>query len=156
MTARFKALEKREQYALIIGLAFVFIFILYQFVLTPFNEKIARMEKDLRYQKTLIDFMQGAIKRYQHITPQAHLTTDALLSETARTIKQSKLKGFTYDLQQADGDKVRLVFKQVPYVLFLKWMESFWQQFSLSLSDASIKPEKTPGIVKISITFSTK
>lgn len=156
MINRFKELEKREQHSLIVCMVVMCLFVLYQFLLKPFNENITKLKKDIHYQSELQQYMKTAQTKLGTETVLKHISPDNLLSETTQALKKAKLDQFTYDLQQADNDSVRLNFKQVPYLSFMKWMEQYWSLNALSLQSASIKPSPTPGTVQIAIRFSVK
>jgi type II secretory pathway component PulM len=156
MKTYFKELEKRDQIALSVGVLVLALFILYQFIWTPFNNALTHMQKELVYQENLLSWMENAKTQLTHRKTQTHLNTDNLLSETSAALKRSRLEAFNYDLQQADGDNVRLVFNQVPYIKFLQWMTPFWKKNALELHMLSIKPLKTPGTVKLSLIYGAK
>lgn len=153
MISRFKELEKREQQALIFAAVAVCFFILYQFVFHPFSDTLTRQQKEIRYQHELHDWMANAKTKLGTQTTLHHISADNLLSDTTQALKKAHLDKFNYDLQQADNDSVRLAFNQVPYLTFIKWMEAHWSRNALSLQSASMKPTKTPGMVKVSMTF---
>lgn len=156
MINRFKALEKREQQSLVIGLVAILLFMLYQFVFQPFNQRITRLQKEINYQRSLHDWMDKAKSKLNNQITLHHIRSNNLLSETTRSLKNARLDTFSYDLQQADNDSVRLAFDQVPYLSFIKWMETYWSQNALFLHSAVIKPTKIPGTVKVAMTFSSK
>jgi type II secretory pathway component PulM len=153
---KFHALEKNEQSALKIAAVAIVFFVLYQFIYLPFQTSMDNLDNQLKYHSELNQWLRSVTPSLANIASQGNKKTinaSQLLGTTSRSLKDSKLKPFAFDLQQSDASAIQLSFKKVPYTDFIGWMDEFWQSYSLTINYLNVGQLKTPGMVSVNLRF---
>lgn len=153
---KYAALDPKEQRALKIAAVAVVFFILYQFGYEPYQASIKKLTNQIRYQADINVWLTKRTPQLDQISSQTHkqsLSSSQLLGTTSSSLRQAKLDPFHYNLQQSDGSSIQLTFKLVPYTAFIKWMESFWHRYPLTIKELAIASSKNPGMVRVSLQF---
>jgi type II secretory pathway component PulM len=147
-------LSLREQQTVGIGGIATIILLVYISVWLPLDNKIMSMRHKVQQNQQLLAWMQAADKQLQESNRMSSMSTHlpaSLLSTAQKQIKQSSIAKQLSQLRQSDSDSVQLSFKQVDFDKLITWLTDSWHQQGLTLSQFTIAPSETPGIVSADI-----
>ena len=108
---KYLSLEKKEQrYLQVCGVA-IFLFIIYQFIFTPYQASMAKIDNQLSYQSKLNIWLRSVepkLKQLHDNAKKINVSKSSLLSITSSSLKQSILKSYQHELQQSDNEIIQL------------------------------------------------
>ena len=153
---KYLSLEKKEQrYLQVCGVA-ILLFIIYQFIFTPYQASMAKIDNQLSYQSKLNIWLRSVepkLKQLHENAKKINVSKSSLLSITSSSLKQSILKSYQHELQQSDNEIIQLTFKSVPYVEFIAWLEKFCLHYQINIKDLNLNYINKPGLVSMSLRF---
>lgn len=149
---RYRALERRDQFALV-GLAvFVGLLVLYYGVWNPANDFFQSRKADRDRELSLIKYMRASESqaRASRMTGTQSVSGQALLTQISRTAQQFQIS--PNRLQPEGTDGVSVWFDDVPFNNLVRWLESQSQQ-GVTIRQISIDRQAEAGKVKARIVF---
>ena len=152
MKERWNNLTLREKQTVVLGALVVGILIIYLALLSPLNNKVNNMREQIRHDQELLGWMQQTDKQIQALAktsqpaPTAH-ATGSLLSIVQKQINRTPLVSSLKQLHQGENDSVQMSFQQVDFDQLMAWLIQLSQQQGLIVSQMSVTPSTSPGIV---------
>ena len=61
---------------------------------------------------------------------------------------------FPYQLQQTGSEDIQLTFDEVPFNLFLAWLEKINKRYTITVKQFEVDRTKTPGVARLMILIS--
>ncbi len=152
-------LSRQEKQSVGAGSIAIAIFIIYAWIWSPLDHKITSMRTQIVQNQKLLTWMKAADSQLTHSASQIKSTSPhasaSLLSLAQNQIKQSPLSNQAYQLRQAESDSVQLSFKQVDFDKLITWLTEIHQQQSLMVTQLTVAPGETPGMVSAEIQLTS-
>lgn len=148
----------REKKAIIVGGTLLGLFIIYQFIWSPYLEHVASMRsKIITQQKTLL-WMQAADKEINKIESHSvskHKTISPvmMLSYLQKQIKQAGLESNLTQLKQASNDTITMHFNKVEFDKLMKLITIISKEQSVLVSQLSALSDNSPGVVTADVSL---
>lgn len=149
-------LNERDKWASGLGVSFLICYLFYMLVYAPINEAVQNNSKQLQEKRDTLNWMQTVQQQAGNHHKAQAINRNKLLTVIAGQLDSGPLKPFPYQLQQTGQGDISLFFDKVPYALFLSWLWSLNNDYTISLEQISVEQSPTPGVVKTSALISTK
>lgn len=154
------ALSRQEKQSVSAGSIAVAIFIIYAWIWSPLDHKITSMRTQIEQNQKLLVWMQAADSQLEKSANQIQSASSthasaSLLTVAQHQIKQSALANQSYQLRQAESDSVQLSFKQVDFDKLITWLTDSWHQQGLIVTQLTVAPSETPGIVSAELLLTS-
>lgn len=152
-------LAAREKAAMTAGVAAAILFIVYQWVWSPFLEHVNQMRKRIVSDQETLAWMQSADQEIKKIESQAGSKTKAvspveLLSRIQKQINQAGLEQSLSQLKQASNDSIEVHFQKVDFEKLMALLVDILKQQSVSVTQFSvISSGESTGIVNADMIF---
>lgn len=151
-------LSIREKQTVILGSTAVIILMIYNLIWSPLHNTVITMRKQIQSNQQLLTWMQSADNRIQAIEKNLQTKSSAhpsgsLLSVVQNQINQSPIATNLSQLRQAENDSVQSSFKQVNFDKLIAWLSGSWQEHGLIVTQVTITPGNTPGMVSAELTL---
>lgn len=151
-------LAQREKQAVTIGGSLLVLFIVYQWMWSPYLNHIATMrEKITSDQKTLL-WMQSAdqvIRKAESksITKNKPVSLVVFLSQMQKQVKQSGLEPFLTQLKQSSNESVEVRFQKVEFEKLIKFLATVMKTYPVSISHITLVATDASGYVNADIVI---
>lgn len=150
------ALAQRERQAVTIGSLFLLMFIIYQWIWTPYLQYVDDLRVKIGKDQKTLAWMQAADKEIKKLENQSNakpqsVTTVALLSDMQKQIQQAGLETALTQLKQASNNTVEVHFQKVEFDKLIKMLANVVRAERVSISQLSAKIDNSPGIVNADI-----
>lgn len=159
MRAWWQQLSQREQTMVGLGSLSVMLILGYLFLYQPLNEYTANTRDQAQQQQALLHWMQQAQQQLKSLRTQSSqaqpINSAALLSTLSTALQTKPLKSFDSTLAQADKNRARIQFKQVPFDALIQFLTQLWRQYRITTVSLQTTPLATPGLVQASIVLKT-
>ncbi len=155
---KWSQLSLREKQAVVIGTALMVIFIIYQWIWTPYLYHVNAMRQKITTdQKTLV-WMQGVDKTISKIEGQAKRKTKPvspveLLSLLQKQVNQANLSQSLTQLKQATNESITLHFQKVEFDKLIHFLTIALKEQPIIILQMSAIAENAPGIVNADIVL---
>jgi general secretion pathway protein M len=153
-------LELREKRAVMMGGAMFVIFIIYAGIWSPLVNSAQTARTRLIAEQKLLVFMQAADKQLQNsdnsgasVSHQIN-TPVALLTFLQERINKAGLASYLSQLKQANNDSITLEFQKISFDKFIEFMMAMLKEQSITVTQLSVTPTDTLGIVTIEMAVS--
>lgn len=151
------SLALREKQAISIGAALLVLFIVYQWIWSPYLEHVDTMRKRIISDQKTLSWMQTADKQIQSLETQGKSKTKsispvALLSQMQKQINRSGLEQFLTQLKQTTNEAIEVHFQKIEFDKFIKMLASFMQEQDVTIVRMTITAN-TPGYVNADIVM---
>lgn len=152
MKERWNNLALREKQTLVLGAFVLGIFFIYFGLWSPLNDKVNNMRAQIHRNQSLLVWMQNAntqiaaLEKAPKPTAAAHMT-GSLLSIIQREINRTPLVTALKQLHQTENDSVQMSFQQVDFDDLVAWLIQLSKEAGLTVTQMSVTPGATPGIV---------
>lgn len=160
MRERWDNLALREKQMLILGAVVVGVLLIYLLIWTPLINKNENLREQIHQNQALLAWMQDADKRIRLIektaskNPPVH-TTGSLLGLVQKQLNLSPLVSSLTQLHQVENNAVQLTFQKVDFDKMMAWLIQMARQHELIVSQMSVTPTTTPGMVSIELVLKT-
>lgn len=152
-------LALREKQLVSIGGIFLVLFLIYFFLWSPLNQKVASLRSQIRQNQDLLAWMKDTDKEIQSLektsAPKPNRSGGSLLSLVQKQVEHSSLSGSLSQLHQVESDSVQLTFKKVDFDKLIAWLIEVTQQEGLVITQLTVTPSGTPGIVGADLILKT-
>lgn len=148
--------SQREKLILQIGFVVVICFCLYYFVVKPWQNKITNLQKQVQQKQELLTWMRPTIDKIKHLKrkyPVEQAPVEDLLASVEQSMHSFNLKPKT--LEQAKQNTVRIVFDDIGFNKFIKWLINFQEKYAIQVEQAKLSASNKEGIIKVSLTLSS-
>lgn len=145
-------LSLHEKRMVSLGLVVILAGLFYALIWSPLHASVASLRDQLQHNQSLLSWMQTTDEQIQAIEktgqkPRMAEGNASHLSLVQDSLKQSPIADAITQLVQTDKDSVKLNFQKVNFDALIAWLTDLWQQQGLVVTQLSIKPGDTPGIV---------
>jgi general secretion pathway protein M len=82
------------------------------------------------------------------------LNNTKLLTLLAKQLKSSEFSQFPYKLQQVGSGDIQLIFDNVAFTPFIKWLKKLNKDYAFSLIQFKANRTDTSGVVSLTLTIS--
>ena len=145
----------REKQILCLGIIIAIAAFIYLILWSPLHNRVSHLRLQIKNAQHLLAAMQAIDKQIQHTenTTQVNIESGSLLNLVQKQIKASPLVKALDQLRQTENDAVLLSFKQVDFDKLIAWLMIFSQQYRITLTQMSVTPGTTPGMVAAEVTL---
>jgi general secretion pathway protein M len=149
-------LALREKQAVALGGLLLGLFILYQFIWTPYLNQITAMRTRIQTEQKTLRWMQAADKEISKLSGQSKnksqsITPVIVLGLLQKQINHVGLEQNLTQLKQATNESIELHFQKVVFDKLITFLTSVIKEQSVSIAQLSVSAENTPGIVNADI-----
>jgi len=150
-------LSQRERSTVAIGGSIIVILLCYVLIVTPMNHALHSLKQRVIQQQSLLQWMQSAdqqlnqLQQHQGIT--TPIDTNNLLAFINQSSRSHKLNQFMTDINQTSHNQVRIRFVNVPFDNWVSWLQSLWQQHTISVTQLMLTPKSTAGVAAATVTL---
>ena len=150
-------LEPRERLFLLMGGIACGVLLIYFFILAPFFSNLSALRQQVNADQELLRWMQPAVQVITELQAngvQPQTTSDeALLVTVNQSIQETELQLFLTQISQTNDKQVAVRFNRIPFDHLVKWLAKLWQKSAIEVTEISVIPQKTPGLVEANLTF---
>lgn len=146
-------LNEREQKLLIITSFILLAYLIYTLVYAPIVNTLKDRTLELQEKKQTLIWMRDVQKNYI-VSKKSKINNSELLSILVTEIKNSSFNNYQYQLQQSGKGDIQLLFKEVPFNDFIKWLEVFSKHYAVTIKQVSVEKTEISGVVKLTTVFS--
>lgn len=145
-------LAPREKQVTSIGASLVILFIVYQWIWTPYLEGVDTMRHRITAdQKTLL-WMQAADKQIQTLEVQGKAKTKSvspvvLLSQIQKQVNRSGLEQYLTQLKQTTNEAIEVHFQKVEFDKLITMLAKIMKEQDVSITRLSLIATDAPGYV---------
>jgi general secretion pathway protein M len=146
----------REKQMVFLGALFIIAALLYLLLWLPLQTKVAELRQDVQINRALLSWMKESDKRIQESSPNKDIRKESgsLLTIVQKQIKVSTVAKSVSQLRQADNESVLLTFKNVEFDKLITWLITFTQDYQLTITQMSVTPTGTRGVVAADVVLS--
>jgi len=151
-------LALREKQAVMAGSILLGLFIVYQWMWTPYLNHIASMREKITHdQKTLL-WMQSADQAIQKVESKSiaknkPVSLVVFLSQMQKQIKQSGLGQFLTQLKQSGNESIEIHFQKVEFEKLIKFLTTVMKTYPVSISHLTLVAADSSGYVNADIVI---
>lgn len=144
-------LNERERWTLIGGLICVVLYGYYLFLYEPLSSKVKLKSTQLHEKASTLTWMQQVRLEHRNSPKKQTVSNSQLLTVLANQLKESTLRKFPYQLQQASSGEIQLTFDEVPFNPLIEWLTQINEQYALAIKQFDASKLETPGIIKLAV-----
>ncbi|MCU7852392.1 MAG: type II secretion system protein M [Candidatus Thiodiazotropha sp. (ex Monitilora ramsayi)] len=142
----------REQLALILAAAALFLFLLYLMAWQPFSQAVEQKRLLVKSQQSTLNWMQNNLTEIQHLrgsggASRKAASNEALLTLVDRTAKQRQLRQRIQRIKPQGDQTVQLWVEQVAFDTLLIWLGELTQKYGIQIDSLNIDRQELPGLV---------
>lgn len=148
----------REKQAVSLGGIVVILFILYEIIWAPISNHNDTLRDEITRNQKLLTWMQEA-DQHIHATQKmlqknaATKNSAALLSLLQKEVNQSPFAKNLAQMTQAENNSVQITLQKVNFDDLIKWLTELWKKQELTVSQMTVTPNGSLGIVDATITL---
>jgi len=149
----FMGLERRERLVLASGGVFLFFFILYAGIVSPYLNHEQALKTQIQQQSALLAWMRPAAIRIESLrgTHPGSLPGGSLLSAVNNTVATAGLGNALQQSQQADDGTVRAQFSGAVFDSLVRWLDTLHKKYGITVADMSVTRGSSPGLVNVNL-----
>lgn len=149
-------LAPREKQAVTIGGSLLGLFILYQFIWSPYLDHIADLRNNIAAKQKSLLWIQAANKEIHNIETKNPTQTTAispvtLLGYLQDQVQSSGMAPNMTQLKQSSNDSIDIHFQKVEFDQLIKFLTKVCKEQRVSIAQMSATAEGTPGVVSADI-----
>lgn len=150
------ALSDKERRVLSIGGACLTLFIIYQFIWTPWLNSIDTMRQQIKVKQKTLSWMQAADKAMQKkdhaLLNQPKITSPVVLLTTLKSkIKAAGLDSSLIQLKQVNGDAIEIQFQKIAFDSLMSFLLETVKELHVSIVQFKAVEAGMPGMVNINM-----
>ncbi len=153
---KWASLALREQQFVLVGGICAAIFIGYLLIWAPLADKIISLRSSIIHNQNLLVWMQDSDAKIQFlektIKQQNTQGMGSLLGVVQNQLNQNPVGKFVTELHQADNNTVQIHFQKIDFDKLMAWVVQLWEQHGLLITDMSVSPSGTLGIVSVELS----
>jgi type II secretory pathway component PulM len=144
-------LSLREKQTVSLGAVLFSAFIIYSILFAPLANGIHSLRQKIHNNQTLLDWMKASDTRITILEKTATTTVStssaSLLSTIQNDISTQTFSKSVTALQQADNDSIQIRLQKISFDTLVKWLITICQEHHLLITQMTVLPSNTPGIV---------
>lgn len=150
-------LASREKKAVILGTFFLGVFIVYQFIWTPYVNHVAAIRMRIVKQQQTLEWMQQADKEVRKINSDAGKNKNKITSPVIllgllqKQINQDGLEQSLNQLKQASNDTIEMHFQKVEFNKLIRLLTAILKEGNVSINQMTAMSINTPGMVNADV-----
>lgn len=141
----------REKQPLVLAGLGLFPLLLYLLLFAPIMQATSDLRHKIRADQSVLAWMQATNKQIHILEkepkPIAASSSASLLSIIQNDINNQPLAKNVLQLQQGENDTIQMRLQKVSFDALMKWLLAICQQQGLMISQMTVTPNTTPGIV---------
>ncbi|MGA9856144.1 MAG: type II secretion system protein M, partial [Gammaproteobacteria bacterium] len=149
----FMGLERRERLVLASGVVFLFLFISYAGIISPYFHHKQALKAQIQQQSALLAWMRPAatqIESLRGIHP-GSLPGGSLLSAVNNTVAAAGLANALQQAQQAEDGTVRAQLSGADFDSLVRWLDILHKNYGITVADMSVTRGLGPGLVNANL-----
>lgn len=151
-------LALREKQAVVLGGSVLGMFMVYQFIWTPYLDHVAAMRKRLdTVQKTLVWMTatdKEIKKRESHSKSKNNpMSPVAFMSHLQKQIRQARLEQYLTQLKQTSHDSIEMHFQKIEFDKLIFLLTTVIKEQPVSITQMSAIAENSPGVVNADVVL---
>ncbi|MCR9192287.1 MAG: type II secretion system protein M [Gammaproteobacteria bacterium] len=154
MKAYWQQLSERDQMAAMVGGVCLVLYLLYALVFEPLSSSVTAAQEAWTEKKATLNWMQHVEKTYVSAKKPQTVTAGNLLSILTTRLNKTSFHRFPHQLSQTATGDIQLTFDQVPYNLFILWLQRQSTEYTLIIKSLDMTKTDVSGIVKAAVMFS--
>jgi general secretion pathway protein M len=152
------SLASREKRMLSAGGSLTALFILYQWIWSPYMDMVTGMREHIESQQKVLEFMRTADAEIARNQGNAHpkgikTSPIILLSLLQKQIVQAGLAQSLQQLKQASNDSVAIAFKKVDFDKMINLLIATMKEQNVALAQMSVNSENAQGMVNANLVL---
>jgi len=154
MKAYFTSLNPREQKMLLAAGFIVLLFLPYQFIYSPFQDKLLKMEVKVNSAQQSVTWMKNKsveVRKLQGIGSSTRKSRQSLLTLIETTSKRNKLK-ITKNKPIGES-KVQVKLENISFDNMMRWLDGLVVLHGLTIEKITIEKQEGEGIVNARINM---
>ncbi len=147
------SLEKREQRLVLWGGVVVVLILFYFAVLSPIQDKVTTLQKNVNNNQELLVWMQQAKSEVKlaekNRVSNASNRSKSLLTIVDVSIKQKQLSGMVSEIKQVNKDQVQVKFNDVQFNKLISWLQQLQSRDGVNINKITLRRTEVEGIVAV-------
>lgn len=148
------SLNEREKWMVIITALCLFIYCYYLLLYAPLSNKVTQKSVQLVEKVETLAWMQKVKQQAHSSKTKQTVDNSQLLTVLAAQLKENTTLKFPYQLQQTGSGDIQLMFEAVPFKLFMGWLTTINEKYTITIKQLDIEHTDTPGVTKLMIIIS--
>lgn len=149
-------LAMREKQAVVLGASLLTIFIVYEWIWTPYLNHVNHMREQISTDQKLLVWMQQTDQAINKIESQSKNKTRAvspveLLSLMKKQVNQAGLEQYLTQLREAANESVEMNFQKVGFDKLIHLLTQTIKEQHITILQMSVIAGNTPGIVNADV-----
>jgi general secretion pathway protein M len=155
MKSYLNTLNERERWMVYGTVLCVFVYVYYLLIYAPLASKVEERGTLLIEKTQTLEWMNKVKQHKKSAVVKKSVDNGQLLTLLATKLKNNATLKFPYQLQQTNSGDVQLSFEQIPFNLFIKWLNSINSQYVINMKQFDVNKTKTPGLTRLMIIVSS-
>lgn len=147
-------LNDREKWTLIGGMLCVFLYLYYLFLYSPLSNAVNQKSKQLVEKTQTLEWMKSVQGQAKAPKTKQTVSDNQLLTLLSSQLNDEKTLKYPFQLQQTGSGDIQLSLAEVPFDLFMNWLSTLNENYTIQIMQFNVEPTPTPGLVKIMIILS--
>jgi type II secretory pathway component PulM len=152
-------LATRERKGLLACSLLLGFFIVYEWIWTPYLEKIALLRKQIKSNNSLVLWMKTTDETIRELEEKTHgkaksSSLIARLGDLKKQIDDAGLHDSLTQLKQVANDSIELHFKKVEFDKWINLLISIVKEEEVKIVQMSVVTDNTPGLVDVVVILS--
>jgi type II secretory pathway component PulM len=144
-------LSNREKQTTGIGAIAVVLFLIYALIWSPLSNSVDTLREKIHHNQGLLSWMEQTDKKIEGLQQNQESATrtanSSLLNIIQTELNTTPFANNVAQLQQAENDSVDFRLQKVSFDNLIKWLTAICRKEQLVITQLSVTPNATPGIV---------
>ena len=150
-------LSARERWLIFGGGGILLLIIVYLYIWQPFSHSVTQLRSQAKADKELLAWMRPAVNKVKALKAQGAIAMvkpgQSLLVIANQSTQAIGLASYVSQIQQSNTNEVSMTFAEVPFDNLVNWLETLWKKYGIKISQLTITPLKTQGLVHAQLTL---
>lgn len=148
------SINDRERWMLLIGGLCLFLYLYYIALYQPLSNRVEQKTTLLVEKIATLKWMKKVQRDVQRTTNKNNLDNNQLLTLLATQLKDHEALKFPYHLQQTASGDIQITFDEVPFRLFMIWLNELTKENAVKVKQLNVDQTNTPGVTRLNIILS--
>lgn len=154
----FNNLERREQWALVVGSALLLVYLFYLLVWSPLNSRIENLQQRNTAAADVLVYMQNGVQEIKQLRGGASTTRGGSGGQSlSQMVDQSAAQhGIRISRFQPSGNNEAQVWlENIPFNKLLAWLDQMENSYGVRVKNIAVNNASAVGIVNVRVRFAT-
>lgn len=147
-------LNDREKWTLVGGMLCLFLYLYYLFLYSPLSNSVSQKSKQLIEKAETLKWMKSVQGQVKPSKTKQTVSDNQVLTLLSSQLNDNKTFNFPFQLQQTGSGNIQLSFAEAPFNLFMNWLSTLNENYTIEIMQFNVEPTPTPGVVKLMIIMS--